>query len=87
MTPTVIAIIRWEDPASYLEWMSKKKSMRKKPGSVISVGLLLSEDGDNVRIALDSMDDGDQFHGIAVIPKRAIIGRIRKIPVPKGMLK
>ena len=81
----IIAIVTWEDPATYSSWSGYKESVRRRAGAVMSVGILLREDADNVHIALDELDRGEEFHSVAVIPRRAIL-RMRKVKIPKGIL-
>ncbi len=79
-----IVLVEWLDPATYTGWTSAKKARTKKPGRVLSAGLLIGEDKENLLLALDSLDGGKEFNGVGVIPKSAVL-RVRRIPVPPGM--
>lgn len=79
---TYIAIVNWEDPTTHVAWKSNKKALAAKATSVVSVGVLLSEDDDYVRIAMDWANDSS-YSGVGVIPRR-VITKMRKILLPPG---
>jgi len=69
--PTKIAIITWEDPMTFTGWRSLGKSRAKHGAQTRSVGFLVSEDRDYVRIALDWNMDGET-NGLGVIPRKSV---------------
>lgn len=79
-----IAIINWEDPTNHeASWTSEKKMKLKKVAKVVSVGILLSQDENDVRIVMDTCSDG-AHNVLAIIPRRCITN-MRKILLPQRM--
>lgn len=83
MSQPKICIIEWEDPISTYSWLGLREFKKQKPAYIISVGLLIDEDEDYVRMALD-YDKGGGVNTGGIIPKRCILKRT-ELALPRGV--
>ena len=79
-----LAIVHWEDPTTHTGWISKTKASKKKAAGVVSIGHIVFEDEDYIRIGMDAAFDGD-YNGVGVIPKRCVIS-VYRIDIPPVIL-
>ena len=67
--------IYWRDILGKTSWTSLKKVAGLQPASCISVGYIISEDDDIIRVA-GSMSNDRDVSNIDVIPKSVITRRV-----------
>ena len=79
----MIACVRWQDPTTHTGWFSARKVPGLKVSNILTVGILIHEDEEFIRVALDVTRKGGA-NGIAVIPKKSII-KMRKMKIPPGV--
>jgi len=63
--------IRWYDIVEENSWTKLSKAKEDKPLECKSIGWLISEDGDCIRIAYHASIDGDVSY--TIFPKKSII--------------
>lgn len=83
MSKPKIVVIEWEDPCSAYNWMGLREFRKFKPAQIISCGLLIHEDEDYVRLAMDYDKQGGINTG-GVVPKRLITKR-KDLELPRGV--
>ena len=76
-----IALIEWADTASYgNRWMEKQEALEKMTHGIVSIGLIIAEDSEQIKI-IQSVSPCDwDTHNEIVIPK-GCIKRIRYLRV------
>ncbi len=71
----IVERIRWQDPTGFAEWISPEKVDSLHPAKCTTVGFVISEDDNTIRIAASFTDDGD-IGDLSVIPKDSILDRV-----------
>lgn len=71
-----LVMIEWKDSCSGSRWTSR--DVRQHPDSIVSVGILVKEDAEEVEI-IPNLSHYDMLHQIAI--PRGCIKRIRRLHI------
>ena len=75
--PAELALVRWEDAASYDEggWISWKKLQKSAPSMIQSVGFVAKETDKYIVLVASVCEDDGSAGGDVTIPKAYIVER------------